>query len=133
MEMANKKIIKSIRRRVNNFLARNSGHGSCPNCGDNWRWKPHGSIQFKTTKALKVVTIPTLGYKELGMVNLPTGIMICKECLSNPNGLNPARIKNDLIKSGWSFEDATLAKKAIVKYRVLKLSSPLFFLAHNHL
>ncbi|OGZ17433.1 MAG: hypothetical protein A2V72_00370 [Candidatus Nealsonbacteria bacterium RBG_13_37_56] len=97
------------------------GKSGCPNCGDNWFWKPHGSIPVGPTMPLDVNNVEHIIYAEI-----THGIMICEECLANPAGLDEERIEQYLLsfpEGGWTLEETAKVKQAVILYKKEKLKN----------
>jgi hypothetical protein len=66
----------------------------CPNCGTDLNYNP---------------AVAYLDYEE------GHGISFCKECLSDPKGLDKERIEKNLLERGWREWDVALIIRAIEK------------------
>lgn len=91
-------IIKWLGNQIGKYLH----YEACPNCGDSWWWKSSGGINYKSNG------------------NTLYEIMICKECLRNPEGLDLSKIEKDLSESQWDSGDIRLAKMAITSFKERK-------------
>lgn len=93
--------MSELSRLEKNKLGVAEGFGACPNCDDCWSWKEAGrSIMYE--------------WKE----NFSRGILICTECLENPDILSIDKIRRTLSgKIGWDSVKAELAIKAIKAYK----------------
>jgi len=93
------------------------GFGACPHCGDSWFWKESGSVPFRT---LVEGEDYELEGNEDGKfdIRVTSGFMVCQECLDNYNELDELKIEQELVKSGWSIEEAAEAREAVEKYKV---------------
>jgi len=79
-----------------NLLGTVRGFGCCPNCGDCWSWKASGSIIYETFDQYNA-----------------SGVMICNECLENPDKLDVDRIAAKLTTYGWGSDDVLRVRTAI--------------------
>lgn len=101
--------IKNIIRKY-----RERNWGSCPNCGTNWVYLKYKRSEAKKTgewikqRSIRFKPLPTQPFQFGG-----EGILICNDCLDNPERLDSEKIYKDLLSSDWSVNDALLAKKAI--------------------
>lgn len=79
--------------------------GKCPNCGALLRSGSYGTIPFKDCKS------------ELS--TLEEGLVICNNCLTNPESLLPETIKESLnvAEAKWEDEDIDLAVTAVQVYK----------------
>jgi hypothetical protein len=94
--------METIIKKLKNTIGRNLHYETCPNCGDSWWWKkPEG-----------------IGYKSYS--NILFEVVICKECLRNPAGLDLSRIERDLLGLGWNKKDIELARTAIERYKKIQ-------------
>ncbi|MFZ3100189.1 MAG: hypothetical protein WA103_03075 [Minisyncoccales bacterium] len=85
-------------------------------------WKQPGSIPYKagSVQCLKIVRdIKSQVVVSEKTVNLPTisGVMICEECLADSQGLDPEKIKKNLLENQWTADDAWAAAEAITCYK----------------
>lgn len=94
-------------------------YGTCPNCGDSWFWKSNGSIKFGKIKDLS----SEYGTPSMPFIEIQHGVMICKECLANPAGLDEVKIEQDLFKYEWPPEDAAQVKEAVIRYKKERLQN----------
>src|SRR3989344_5280812 len=77
---------------VGSFL----GYGGCPNCQDSWWWKHDGSIPLETRQ--DTLSVPeTPGFP----VFITQSLMVCTECLTHPEALDPGRIEQNLLAHEW--------------------------------
>ncbi len=76
------------------------GYGCCPNCGDNWGWKPHGDITYQEFDD-----------------GTASGVILCCECLSSPQSLDLDRIATKLTKHYWQPTDVELVKSALANLK----------------
>lgn len=86
-------------RSEKNRIGYSNGYGCCPNCRDNWMWKPHGSIT----------------YLQEGFGR--HGLLICNECLSEPGHLSTTNILEDLQRNNWPKDKLELVKVAVENYK----------------
>jgi len=95
------------------------GYSGCPNCGDSWFWKSHGSIPIGPTKSLEKS-------EDIIYIEITKGLMICKECLANPAGLDEEKIEQYLLsfpEGGWTMEKTAKVKQAVILYKKEKLKN----------
>lgn len=92
--LAGTKISGSSRDQLNTTGSR-LGFSSCPNCLDSWYWKEAGHITYESQPGFSFA------------------VMICTECLANPQRIDPKWIRENLIASGWPEEKVALAVEAI--------------------
>lgn len=100
----------SLHRPIKNLQGFYMGYGGCPNCGDCWSWKENGALCY--------MDIDSEEYCVMG-----AGVMICQECLNNPDYLNAEKIKQDLMKYDWEPDKAEEAKKAVLLYKEDRIMS----------
>lgn len=92
---------------------REKGWGSCPNCKTNWR-----RLVDKHPKR-RVSGTPI---RQEGIPYMPGhGVLICFNCLDNPEKLDPDKIYNNLVESGWQQNQAKLASDAVKKLIPIKV------------
>jgi len=96
--------IKQWFRNRRNALGSSLGYSGCPNCGDSWSWKAQTSVVYETVYGI------LFGNK---VPVFQRGVMICCECASNPDQINPNRIQKDLLQYGWKSKDVSAAVMAI--------------------
>jgi hypothetical protein len=101
-----------VKNSIGNFL----GYGTCPNCGDSWRWKESSFICYGQLEEGKDYTIKG-NIPGAFFGGISSAVMICKECLLHPKSLNPDKIEKDLINSSWELRQAALAKIAVAHYK----------------
>lgn len=103
-------------RGIKNFIGSRMGYGSCPNCGDSWQWKTSSSLSYTDVEIVrKVISNERIA---TGMINAQKGIMLCAECISNPETLDLIKIRKDLEKTeGWGKEEIDLVIDSVKKYK----------------
>ena len=83
----------------------------CPNCSCNYRLNPFQALDFR----------------EEGIITYQ--VLICTECLKNPDCLDENRIGQSLLERGWPKEEIALVKQAVIdrknKHRILKEANSL--------
>ena len=80
---------------LRNLIGKIFDFGYCPNCNDYWNWKKPGAILYRENSS----------------------VLICKECLSNPEKLDPEKVVENLKIHGWDKEKLKLIKKAITDFK----------------
>ena len=105
-----------IIRKARNFIGSQLGFGSCPNCGDSWHWKISGSLPYNDLKIVnKVISDERIA---TGMVSAQKSILLCQECLNNPEKLDLENIRRDLDDTeDWEKEEIGLVIESIKKYK----------------
>jgi hypothetical protein len=77
--------------------------GNCPNCGLPMYDGLYGSIPMKET---------------ISSAKVQETLMLCKSCLSLPEGLSPDKIGENLLNLKlWEKEDVDLAVSAVQQYK----------------
>lgn len=100
---------------VKNLAGQMNGYGSCPNCGDNWSWKQSGVLEL--SPAYGNAGLESDSSPMVPQVNITAGIMICRECLNNPDKLNSGKITKALVKYKWPSQEVELAREAVDSYK----------------
>jgi len=101
---------------VKNFVGSALGYGACPNCGNNWFWAESGNIWIRELEEGTDFSV-TGGSDDHTTIIVGSGLMICKECLSDPDKLDANRIGDDLLNSEWGPEEVTRAKQAVNAFK----------------
>lgn len=101
-------VIISSRAYVLNFIGYVLGYGNCPSCGNSWLWNGAGSIEYTTLEKGKGIIVS---------IKMHKNIMICERCLENPNKIDSAKIKHNLIKLGLGSCDVESIVYAIEKLK----------------
>jgi len=123
-------------RWIKNFIGSYLGYCRCPNCGDNWWWKPEGTIPFKGGGGIRITTFGRqlfesmtseefrrkvlsneLPVKPVLVFPITALVMMCCECLKNPESIDEQRVSEDLKRYEWGDEDIELVVNAIKKLK----------------